>query len=74
VPVLGRLWQRVRSQAHQLVLFYVNRQAAQATKAQYELLAALQALAVESARQREAIAQLEQTLAVRADSTNDREQ
>lgn len=45
LPVLGRLWALVRAQAHQLVLFYVNRQAANTVQVQQHLLAAVSALA-----------------------------
>jgi hypothetical protein len=38
LPLVGRFWQLLRSQAHQLVLFYVNRQLAH--QAQSNLLAA----------------------------------
>lgn len=45
LPVLGALWTLIRAQAHQLVLFYVNRQAVQTTKIQQHLLAAVDQLA-----------------------------
>jgi hypothetical protein len=74
MPLLGPLWRRVRRQAHELVLFYVNRQAAQTTKVQHHLLAAIQALTAESDQQRERIAHLEKALADRPDTPRDTEQ
>ena len=59
LPGLGWLWQRVRHQAHQLVLFYVNRQAAQSVQINQQLLAALTDLLQVVAAQQEALARLQ---------------
>ena len=59
LPVLGRLWALMRAQAHQLVLFYVNRQAAQAAQINQHLLAALTELVTMVAAQQEATTQLQ---------------
>ena len=58
LPVLGWLWRRIRAQAHQLVLFYVNRQAAQAAQINQELLAALTELMQIVAAQQAVISEL----------------
>lgn len=44
VPVLGRLWRQIRGQAHQLVLFYVNRLAARETAVTNHTISALNEL------------------------------
>lgn len=59
LPVLGWLWQRVRHHAHQLILFYVNRQAAQSVQINQQLLAALTDLLQVVAAQQEALARLQ---------------
>lgn len=66
LPVFGRLWQLVRRQAHNLVLFYVNRTVAHSAAANRlmanalnELAALVQSQQVEIERLREKLAQLE---------------
>jgi hypothetical protein len=44
VPVLGRLWQLIREQAHSLVLFYVNRSVAHQTAVNRHVISALNQL------------------------------
>ena len=45
LPVVGRLWQLLRREAHQLVLFYVNRNLAHQTRLNNEIAGALRELA-----------------------------
>ncbi len=59
LPVLGRLWALMRAQAHQLVLFYVNRQAAQSAQINQHLLHALTELAQLLTAQQETITRLQ---------------
>jgi len=65
LPVLGRLWQLARREAHNLVLFYVNRSVAhnaaanrQLSNALNEVAALVQAQQAEIERLREELAQL----------------
>lgn len=44
-PVVGELWKRVRRQAHELALFYVNRSVTEQTAMNRHLIGALNALA-----------------------------
>ncbi len=52
-PVIGRLWGMVRRQAHDLVLYYVNIQAAHQSEIDHHLVEALRALAAENRRLRQ---------------------
>lgn len=45
LPIVGRLWQLVRREAHQLVLFYVNRHLAHQTRLNNEIAGALREMA-----------------------------
>lgn len=68
LPVVGRLWQIIRQQAHSLVLYYVNRVVAhQATTDRY-LVSVLNRLAVLVQRQQQEIAALQAALANRPPS------
>ncbi len=78
LPLLGPIWRRVRGAAHQLVLFYVNRQAARASQVQRQIIVALAAVARDQARQRAALERLEARLqaldaAAPAETTSDDE-
>ncbi len=57
-PLLGRLWRQIRGQAHQLVLFYVNRLAAQETAVNNHTRSALNELTRLTQRQQAEIDEL----------------
>ncbi len=44
VPILGKLWGRIREQMHELVLFYVNRSGATTSRVDAQLIEAVTAL------------------------------
>jgi len=58
VPVLGRLWQLIRNQAHGLVLFYVNRAVASQVGINRHLVSVLNRMAVVQQDQAREIAAL----------------
>ena len=62
LPLLGRFWQLVRSQAHQLVLFYVNRHLAHQTQANHLLSNALHELSALLLAQQQEIDRLQNRL------------
>lgn len=45
VPILGKLWQQIRGQMHDLVLFYVNRAGRTHSRTDGQLIEAVEALA-----------------------------
>ena len=59
LPVLGRLWQLVRGQAHQLILFYVNRAATHQAGVNRHLVSAANELARLAQEQQRTIAALQ---------------
>lgn len=62
VPILGRLWAVVREQAHQLILFYVNRTLAHETAVNTHTLNALNELTRLAQSQQEEINRLQKEL------------
>ncbi len=58
VPILGRLWQRIRGEAHNLVLFYVNRAVAHQTDVNRHLISVINRLTALSQEQQRAMAAL----------------
>lgn len=62
-PALGRLWEMVREQAHQLVLFYVNREAARETAVHTHTLNVLNELTRLTQTQQDEINRLQQMVA-----------
>lgn len=67
LPILGWLWSLIRTQAHQLVLFYLHRQAAHTVQFNQQLLTVLYELARLNVAQQEKISQLQQNVKNRAD-------
>lgn len=63
VPVLGRVWGLIRSQVHQLVLFYVNRTVTQQVTVNRYLVSVINRLTAQSQSQQEAIAALQAEVA-----------
>lgn len=63
VPVLGRLWQLIRQQAHNLVLFYVNRSAARNAAVERHVGSALNELAALAQAQQAEIERLGEEVA-----------
>ncbi|MCA9970313.1 MAG: hypothetical protein KC425_08860, partial [Anaerolineales bacterium] len=63
LPLLGRLWQLVRAQAHRLVLFYVNRHAAYNSQAALHLVNTLNELTRLAQTQQQEIAALRAEIA-----------
>lgn len=59
LPILGRLWQTMRQQAHTLILFYVNRQRGRQAEIDHHLLQTIALLEKENRRLSERLAQLE---------------
>jgi hypothetical protein len=59
LPVLGRLWQLIREQAHQLVLFYVNRFVSQQTNVNRHLVSVANELTRELQEQQQQLRALE---------------
>ena len=62
IPILGRLWAVIRGQAHQLVLFYVNRALAHETAVNTHTLNALNELTRLTQSQQEEINRLQKEL------------
>lgn len=62
VPILGRMWAMVREQAHQLILFYVNRYASHETVVNNHTLNMLNELTRLTQSQHEEILQLQEEL------------
>lgn len=61
-PWVGGLWQRVRSQFHELILFYVNRAVRQQTQLNNELISTLNELTHTIEAQQEEIEHLQEKL------------
>jgi hypothetical protein len=61
-PVVGRLWQQVRGEVHNLVLFYVNRAVTQQVNVNRYLVAVVNRLTALSQEQQQTIARLEAEL------------
>lgn len=70
LPVLGRLWQLVRREAHQLVLFYVNRALAHQARVNRDAVATLQEMVALLEAQDEEIRRLQ----ARLDEAHDEEE
>lgn len=62
IPILGWLWSFIRLQAHQLILFYLHRQAAHTVQINQQLLTLLHELVRLNVAQQEKIDQLQQKL------------
>jgi hypothetical protein len=62
LPVLGRLWALIREQAHQLILFYVNRFLTYQTNVNRHLVSVANDLAREVREQREQLHALQEEL------------
>jgi hypothetical protein len=60
LPVLGRLWQLIREQAHQLILFYVNRFVTQQTNVNRHLVSVANELTRELQEQEQQLRALEE--------------
>ncbi len=63
LPVAGRLWQQLRREAHNLVLFYVNRHLAHETAVNRHLIAAMGEMIRQLETQQREIARLEAQIA-----------
>ena len=63
MPVLGRLWRLIRGEAHNLVLFYVNRAIAHQTSVNRHLVSALNRLTALSQEQQRTIVALQEEIA-----------
>jgi hypothetical protein len=59
LPVVGRVWGRVRGLAHELVLFYVNRHVAHETNLDRQVISVLNRLAALTAQQQRQIEALQ---------------
>jgi hypothetical protein len=62
IPLLGRLWQLIRGQVHDLVLFYVNRLASHEMKLDNHLISSLNELTRVSQAQQDEIEHLQSEL------------
>lgn len=62
VPILGSMWKQIRQQAHQLVLFYVNRFVNQQTEVNGHMVHTLNELTLLVERQQRQIQRLEEKL------------
>ena len=60
VPVLGRLWGRIRGQMHELILFYVNRAGATHGRVDGQLIQAVETLSAIVEQQQQEIESLKQ--------------
>jgi hypothetical protein len=60
VPLLGRVWSLIRSQAHQLILFYLNRSAAHTIEVHGQMVCILNELTRVTIEQQTRLQQLEQ--------------
>jgi hypothetical protein len=67
LPVIGRLWQFIRKQAHDLVLFYVNRANAYNYRAHSQLISTLNELVRLTQQQQEEIRRLRAEIEVLPD-------
>lgn len=63
VPILGRLWKRVRQEAHNLVLFYVGKLARQQLAVNRHLVSVLNRMAVQLQAQQGQVRALQEELA-----------
>lgn len=63
LPILGRLWAQVRREAHNLILFYVNRHLAHETAVNRHLVAALGEMTRQLEAQQRRIADLDAQVA-----------
>lgn len=68
LPLLGRLWQFIRAEAHQLVLFYVNRHIGQQTQVNRHLVQTLNELTRQVEEQQRTIQHLQAQLAGRTEN------
>jgi hypothetical protein len=59
IPVLGRLWALIRREAHNLILFYVNRAIAQQTDVNRHLVSVLNQLTVLCQKQQQELDRLQ---------------
>ena len=59
VPILGKLWSQIRGQAHNLVIFYVNRAVQHEVEVNRHLVNALNLLTADNQRQQRQIAMLQ---------------
>jgi hypothetical protein len=59
LPILGRIWAQARREAHNLILFYVNRHLAHETAVNRHLIAAIGEMTRQLEAQQRRIAQLE---------------
>ena len=73
IPILGRIWELVRFQAHSLILFYVNRAVDQQVNLQRHLISAVNLLTVESQKQQRDIIRLEGLLIRLRNQLDDKE-
>ena len=62
IPVIGRIWQLIRDQAHDLVLFYVNRAVTHEVDIDRHMVSVLNSLTVANANQQKLINQLRNEL------------
>jgi hypothetical protein len=62
IPILGPLWDRIRHEAHNLVLFYVNRLAQKQVTVNRHLVSTLNRMAVQIQEQQHRIKVLEEEL------------
>lgn len=62
LPILGRLWALVRSQAHNLVLFYVNRSLEHQTEVNRRLISVLNQLTAANQEQQRSILTLQEQI------------
>lgn len=62
VPVLGKLWGMIRGQAHNLIIFYMNRVVTHQVEVNRHLVNALTLMTREQQRQQRKIAELEEEI------------
>lgn len=62
VPILGKLWGRIRGQMHELILFYVNRSGATSGRVDGQLIQAIETLSNIVAQQQAEIESLKREL------------
>lgn len=62
IPLIGPLWDRIRHEAHRLVLFYVNKLAQRQLTVNRHLVSTLNRMAVQIQEQRQRIRALEEEL------------
>ena len=63
VPVLGAIWRRIRGEAHNLVLFYVNRLAAEQNQLTAQLIGTVNELTRQNIDLQRKVSRLEEKLA-----------